>query len=296
MGGAFIDTVIFEFLTLFTMSAVFVTFSHKSAHELGGFFLKISDAWWSLKAPAKLHAKMIELLYLCNHNDNLRLQKNKCNELMNVIVKFQVSAHLLSVYSDYLKPNHSMGVDQKSFAAFEQWWAEMWYTQLRQQSKAHMTVFTRMCLQGLNRVGKDSQVGHGGVQRKDWHDYEAIKRDSSRSGKSRTPHRCSVKHRWHIQHVHSYAHKGFTYIPSNCNSPIPSLGLIALQLCSNHVNLCFECSSSVIHAVCICYSNHQLGFIFFWGKSASIQTVYIIRNGFVPEMSRLRLRVIFHSC
>lgn len=124
----------------------------------------------------------------------------------------------------------------------------------------HDCFSTRMCLQGLNRVGKDSQVGRGGVQRKDWHDYEAIKRDSSRSGKSRTPHRC--------------------------NRPIPSQGLIALQLCSNHVNLRYGCSSSVIHTVYICYSNHQLGFTFCWGKSASIQTVHIIRKGFVPEMSR----------
>lgn len=41
-----------------------------------------------------------------------------------------------------------------------------------------------MCLQGLNPAGKDSQVGRDGVRRKDWHDYQAIKRDSSRSGRS----------------------------------------------------------------------------------------------------------------
>ncbi|XP_071371995.1 polypeptide N-acetylgalactosaminyltransferase 10-like isoform X2 [Centroberyx affinis] len=37
-------------------------------------------------------------------------------------------------------------------------------------------------IQGLNRMGKDAQVGRDGVRRKDWHDYEAIKRDASRSG------------------------------------------------------------------------------------------------------------------
>ncbi|XP_031163901.1 polypeptide N-acetylgalactosaminyltransferase 10-like [Sander lucioperca] len=37
-------------------------------------------------------------------------------------------------------------------------------------------------IQGVNRVGKDAQVGRDGVRRKDWHDQEAIKRDSSRSG------------------------------------------------------------------------------------------------------------------
>ncbi|XP_015832611.1 polypeptide N-acetylgalactosaminyltransferase 10 [Nothobranchius furzeri] len=34
----------------------------------------------------------------------------------------------------------------------------------------------------VNRVGKEPQVGRGGVQRRDWHDYEAIRRDASRSG------------------------------------------------------------------------------------------------------------------
>ncbi|XP_040006264.1 polypeptide N-acetylgalactosaminyltransferase 10-like isoform X1 [Xiphias gladius] len=37
-------------------------------------------------------------------------------------------------------------------------------------------------VQGVNRMGKDAQVGRDGVRRKNWHDYEAIKRDSSRSG------------------------------------------------------------------------------------------------------------------
>ncbi|XP_078143024.1 polypeptide N-acetylgalactosaminyltransferase 10 isoform X1 [Centroberyx gerrardi] len=37
-------------------------------------------------------------------------------------------------------------------------------------------------IQGLNRMGKDAQVGRDGVRRKDWHDYDAIKRDASRSG------------------------------------------------------------------------------------------------------------------
>ncbi|KAK2828019.1 hypothetical protein Q5P01_019053 [Channa striata] len=37
-------------------------------------------------------------------------------------------------------------------------------------------------VQGLHRIGKDSQVGRDGVRRKDWHDYDTIKRDSARSG------------------------------------------------------------------------------------------------------------------
>nr|XP_046265901.1 polypeptide N-acetylgalactosaminyltransferase 10-like [Scatophagus argus] len=37
-------------------------------------------------------------------------------------------------------------------------------------------------LQGVNRVGKDAQVGRDGVRRKDWHDYDTIRKDSSRSG------------------------------------------------------------------------------------------------------------------
>ncbi|KAM9333779.1 polypeptide N-acetylgalactosaminyltransferase 10-like [Pholidichthys leucotaenia] len=37
-------------------------------------------------------------------------------------------------------------------------------------------------VQRVNRVGKDPQVGRDGVQRKDWHDYETIKRDLARSG------------------------------------------------------------------------------------------------------------------
>ncbi|XP_034406927.1 polypeptide N-acetylgalactosaminyltransferase 10-like isoform X2 [Cyclopterus lumpus] len=37
-------------------------------------------------------------------------------------------------------------------------------------------------IQAVNRLGKDAQLGRDSVQRKDWHDHEAIKRDSSRSG------------------------------------------------------------------------------------------------------------------
>ncbi|XP_071402096.1 polypeptide N-acetylgalactosaminyltransferase 10-like [Centroberyx affinis] len=37
-------------------------------------------------------------------------------------------------------------------------------------------------IQGLNRMGKDGQVGRDGVRRKDWHDYETIRRDAARSG------------------------------------------------------------------------------------------------------------------
>lgn len=45
-----------------------------------------------------------------------------------------------------------------------------------------------VCLQGVNRMGKDTQVGRDGVRRKDWHDYDAIKRDASRSGWSKASH------------------------------------------------------------------------------------------------------------
>ncbi|XP_034746748.1 polypeptide N-acetylgalactosaminyltransferase 10-like [Etheostoma cragini] len=37
-------------------------------------------------------------------------------------------------------------------------------------------------IQGVNRGGKDAQVGRDGERRRDWHDQEAIRRDSSRSG------------------------------------------------------------------------------------------------------------------
>ncbi|XP_035481462.2 polypeptide N-acetylgalactosaminyltransferase 10-like isoform X2 [Scophthalmus maximus] len=36
--------------------------------------------------------------------------------------------------------------------------------------------------QGVKRMGKDAQVGRDGVRRKDWHDYDTIRRDASRSG------------------------------------------------------------------------------------------------------------------
>ncbi|XP_061904883.1 polypeptide N-acetylgalactosaminyltransferase 10 isoform X2 [Entelurus aequoreus] len=36
--------------------------------------------------------------------------------------------------------------------------------------------------QGLNRLRKDNQNGRDSVSRKDWHNYEAIKRDAARSG------------------------------------------------------------------------------------------------------------------
>lgn len=52
-------------------------------------------------------------------------------------------------------------------------------------------VFLSVCLQGMNRPGKDSQVRRDGVRRKDWHDYEAIRRDQSRSGRSADPPPCS---------------------------------------------------------------------------------------------------------
>ncbi|XP_072769885.1 polypeptide N-acetylgalactosaminyltransferase 10-like isoform X2 [Nerophis lumbriciformis] len=37
-------------------------------------------------------------------------------------------------------------------------------------------------IQGLNRLRKDNQNGRDSVSRKDWHNYEAIKRDAARSG------------------------------------------------------------------------------------------------------------------
>lgn len=170
-----------------------------------------------------------------------------------------------------------------------------------------MTVFlcVFMCLQVVNRVGKDAQLGRDGVQRKDWHNYEAIKRDASRSGRSKPPHRYSVNHRWELHNIH-HVHKLHSYakIPHteerfshfyrlvsrlNCSSHThtPYLFLLwVLLLCSSGVNLCFICSSAVINTVYIFYNHHQLSFIFCSGKSASIQTVWISVNGFIPEMSR----------
>lgn len=83
--------------------------------------------------------------------------------------------------------------------------------------------------QGLNRVGKASQVGHDGVRRKDWHDYEAIRRDLSRSGRSHT-------------------------MAGRC---------VRFQSCSGRI-----CTCSVqlrCHVVFICYNN-QVRFIFLWAK------------------------------
>ncbi|KAK5858893.1 hypothetical protein PBY51_003002 [Eleginops maclovinus] len=47
-----------------------------------------------------------------------------------------------------------------------------------------MKAFPLACVypQAVNRAGKDAQVGPGGVRRIDWHNYEAIDRDLSRSG------------------------------------------------------------------------------------------------------------------
>lgn len=141
-----------------------------------------------------------------------------------------------------------------------------------------------MCLQVVNRLGKDALVGHDGVRRKDWHDYEAIKRDASRSGGSKPPHEyytAQSQQYTFIMHtlfvaveknayteerfLHLYAH-----IHSNPHIDTHSIvfPLWVLLLCSSGVNLCFKCSSAIINTVYICYSHHQLRFIFCSGKSA----------------------------
>lgn len=100
------------------------------------------------------------------------------------------------------------------------------------------------------------------------------------------PHRYSVKYRWELHNIFiMYTVMQKPHIPQkdshislHTHHPIPSRGLIALQLCSSGINLCFECSSAVINTVYICYNNHQLSFIFCSGKSASIQTARISQN------------------
>ena len=64
-----------------------------------------------------------------------------------------------------------------------------------------------VCLQGVNRVVKDAQVGRDGERRKDWHDYEAIKRDASRSGESRPPY--IYMHVYRVTHTHRHTHTQF---------------------------------------------------------------------------------------
>lgn len=53
-----------------------------------------------------------------------------------------------------------------------------------QQLKTIMVCIFCVLLQGLNQMRKVAQVGLDGVRRIDWHDYEAMRRDAARSGRS----------------------------------------------------------------------------------------------------------------
>lgn len=56
----------------------------------------------------------------------------------------------------------------------------------------------------VSRVGKDAQMGRNGVQKKDWHDYERIRRDASRSGESKL---C-----FHVLHLHMHVEAAGSWI------------------------------------------------------------------------------------
>lgn len=95
--------------------------------------------------------------------------------------------------------------------------------------------------QGVNRAGKGAQLGRNGVRRKDWHDYEAIKRDASRSGLSKSLFITSAKMKlneercfWICTHIQS----------------------VALLVSSKGVNLCFGCITGAINTVYIFYNHH----------------------------------------
>lgn len=123
-----------------------------------------------------------------------------------------------------------------------------------------------MCLQGLNRVGKDSQVGRDGVRRKDWHDYEAIKKDASRSGRSRSPHR-AVRHIQQTKDLHITRVTGtFPFLLWVL------LAIFAANLCCTVLLSYMQFRSATVITSSVLFS--------------SMQTVYIIRIVLIPETSR----------
>lgn len=131
-----------------------------------------------------------------------------------------------------------------------------WLMQPSEQSKcrcvcvydgAHNHPSVQFCFfhQGVNRAGKGAQLGRNGVRRKDWHDYEAIKRDASRSGLSKslftTPEKMKLNEErcfWICTHTH-------THIQS-----------VALLVSSKGVNLCFGYITGAINTVYIFYNHH----------------------------------------
>lgn len=124
-------------------------------------------------------------------------------------------------------------------------------------------------LQGVNRLNKDAQMGRDGVRRKDWHDYEAIKRDLSRSGRSKPPysHSYTVKYRWELcnifimDSVFTVMHKKDSYIPRvtifHTQIILFLLWVLLLSNSAPPVQICaLKAVSAVINTVYICYNNH----------------------------------------
>lgn len=111
-----------------------------------------------------------------------------------------------------------------------------WLIQPSEQSKcrcvcvydgAHNHPSVQFCFfhQGVNRAGKGAQLGRNGVRRKDWHDYEAIKRDASRSGLSKslftTPEKMKLNEErcfWICTHTHTHPEHCSPGIQQGCKS------------------------------------------------------------------------------
>nr|XP_057942490.1 polypeptide N-acetylgalactosaminyltransferase 10 isoform X1 [Doryrhamphus excisus] len=75
----------------------------------------------------------------------------------------------------------------ESWSRSRQWPVDCLLAGLDKTNSVHTLKGTRIAASaftasGLNRLRKDNQLGRDGVSRKDWHDYETIKKDASRSG------------------------------------------------------------------------------------------------------------------
>ena len=161
------------------------------------------------------------------------------------------------VPSDYLKPNSSIEIKLKVYVHSDDDRQKCPVLQWKQNKGVFLCIWQLlqpsfsmfMCLQGVNRVGKDAQVGPDGVRRKDWHNYEAIKRDASRSGRSKHPQRyLFIRYtvQLFIRKIHIYTHN---HIP-----------LWVLLLSSRGVNLCLNAVSAVVSATII--TNSKFYFLF----------------------------------